>query len=98
MRFASTEEILAATSLNISRRGVFLVTDQPKPIGTPVRLSIEVGGDGKRVDVSGIVIHEASEAHDHRPRGVGIFLTKVPPEWDTLCDRLELSRAPTSPT
>lgn len=93
MRFSRAEDVLRARSLNISRRGVFLATDQVKPIGTPVRLSIEIDEDHQRLDIVGIIIHEVEDASEGRPRGVGIFLTKAPPAWDTLCDRLEKARA-----
>lgn len=92
VRFSRAEDILGAVSLNISRRGVFLVTDQAKPIGTPVRLSIELDDSKQHLGLSGIVIHEATEPTAGRPRGLGIFLTKVPPEWDGFCDQLERAR------
>lgn len=92
MRFSRAEDVLKARSLNISRRGIFLTTDQIKPIGTPVRLSMEIDEEQERLEVAGIVIHEVPEAEEGKPRGVGIFLTKVPVTWDAFCEKLEKVR------
>ena len=91
MRFTRAEDVLNTRSLNISRRGIYLATEQIKPLGTPVRLSIELDEDRQRIDVGGIVVHEIEE-EEGRPRGVGIFLTEIPAAWDALCERLETAR------
>jgi hypothetical protein len=95
----------AARTLNVSREGLFVTSMRPRPVGTQVRVAVLVEGEGC-VPAEGVVIHANPDPADpsgkvqDRPRGMGIYLTKVSPRWERLCDRLARSKddpANTSP-
>jgi hypothetical protein len=84
----------AARTLNVSREGLFVRTDAPRPVGTPVKLTVAVAG-AERFQAEGVVVHihpdpdgEATAPQDH-PAGMGIFLTSSTSAWHEFCDRLE---------
>ncbi len=88
----------AALTLNISREGLFVRTAAPRPVGTPVRITVALG-TGERFQAEGLVVHihpdpdAPAAAPQDRPAGMGIFLTTTTDAWRDFCDRLERARS-----
>ena len=87
----------AALTLNVSREGLFVRTDAPRPVGTPVIVTVALAS-GERIQAEGVVVHihpdpdaPASTPQD-RPAGMGIFLTLTTSAWLEFCDLLEHTR------
>ena len=79
LRFPSVDEAAAASTIDVSRCGVYLSMSTPKPIGTTVRLVVHVG-DGD-MELEGVVVREDLA-------GVAVFLTKVSEGWERFCDEM----------
>ena len=79
-----------AYTANISRQGVFLVSDSPRPIGTTVKICVQIETSAKPHEVEGVVVHVAAP---DEVQGMGIFIPSPPPDWDRLCEALERARA-----
>jgi hypothetical protein len=89
----------AALTLNVSREGLFVRTGAPRPVGTPVKVTVAVA-TGERFQAEGVVVHihpdpdgEATAPQD-LPAGMGIFLTSTTSAWHEFCDLLERTRQP----
>jgi Tfp pilus assembly protein PilZ len=87
----------AASTLNVSREGLFVQTDAPRPVGTPVTVTVALAS-GERFQAEGVVVHihpdpdgEAPAPTD-RPAGMGVFLTKTTGAWSDFCDLVERTR------
>lgn len=76
-----------ARILNASERGLFLAMDDPRPIGTRIRLTIQVADPPLRTEIAGIVIHVVSDEKQpgNQPPGVGVFLDEVDDAWIEFC-------------
>jgi molecular chaperone DnaK len=91
----------AASTLNVSREGLFVRTRQPRPVGTPVKVTVALAS-GERFQAEGVVVHihpdpeAAPTALQYRPDGMGVFLTATTSAWHEFCDRLERTRQPPS--
>ena len=70
---------------NVSRRGVFLRIEPPPPIGSRLRLVIELR-KGKTVLVEGTVVHQGAPAG---PAGAGVSLHSVEDGWTEFVESLE---------
>lgn len=87
----------AALTLNVSREGAFVRTRSPRPVGTPVRLTVALA-TGERFKAEGLVVHihpdpdAVGPVPPDRPAGMGIFLTLTTDAWRDFCDRLERTR------
>ncbi|MBI5482056.1 MAG: PilZ domain-containing protein [Deltaproteobacteria bacterium] len=95
VRIEDLEE--AALTLNVSREGLFVRTDRPRPVGTPVRVTVALAS-GELLQAEGVVVHvhpdpdgEAPAPSD-RPAGMGIFLTTTTRAWRDFCDGVERTR------
>jgi hypothetical protein len=87
----------AASTLNVSREGLFVRSDMPRPVGTPVKVAV-VLASGELFQAEGVVVHihpdpdgEAPAPKD-RPAGMGVFLTKTTGAWSDFCDLVERTR------
>jgi len=90
LRFEDAAELALSETSDVSRDGVFLNMKTPRPIGTRVKLTIEIASSGQRFALEGVVVRQVS---DQRSRtGVGIFLTSASPGWVELCAELERCR------
>jgi hypothetical protein len=74
---------------NISRQGVFIACDSPRPIGTHVTLVIEIETRASIQAVDGVVVHVSTS---EKSPGMGVFIPAPPPEWQQLCEALERAR------
>ena len=79
---AETEQSLFKSRLrDLSENGVFIRTTNTRPLGTGVRLRIEIVRRDLRVVVRGIVVHlvDARDETDAAPAGMGVMFTEVDP-------------------
>ncbi len=78
---------LAGRIINASERGLFLATDHPRPIGTQIRITIEVADPPIAVTVTGVVIHVVTQDTKGAtlPPGFGVFLTEAGDAWVRFC-------------
>ena len=65
-----------ATAHEIAEGGVFLVTDQPFAVGTPLRLRL-LGDRGETVEVEGAVVWVRQPGSAGGPPGVGIEFSSL---------------------
>jgi hypothetical protein len=96
MRFESLDEAVSARTSNISREGLFLKMDPPKPLGTKVRAKVQIAGETFQLE--GVVVHVTPDPDappDDRPPGVGVFLTAASEGWASICDDLMQRRSGT---
>jgi len=91
-RLLAPERINGLAVLNVSTRGLFIASDAPFAIDTPIRVS--VGLPSFEVSLNGRVAHAVDRAtarRMRRPSGFGVELTELPPAerqaWDRLRDR-----------
>lgn len=95
------DEMIEARTANVSREGLFIAMDRPKPVGTKVRVKLEVGeaASAQQFVLEGIVVRAVPDP-DHpetrrpgEPAGVGVFLTATSAGWARFCDKLAEKRA-----
>lgn len=92
MRFDSVEDAISARTTNISREGLFLRMDPPKPLGTKVRAQVHIGAESFQLE--GVVVHvnPDPEQPEPGPYGVGVFLTAASEGWAKVCEELSERR------
>jgi hypothetical protein len=83
LRFDTLAEAMEAKTANISREGVFLRSKQAKPLGTIVKLRLEVAA--QLFELQGEVVRSDEN-------GMGIHVQDPAPDWLELCARLEKRR------
>lgn len=71
VQYRTTGAFLVAYSINLSKGGIFLETNQPLAIGEQVSLKFEVPGGGT-LDVRGVVAWVRSGGEDGLPDGMGV--------------------------
>jgi len=90
-------------TLNVSREGLFVIMDPPRPLGTEVRMQIEDAQTGERFQLEGVVVHTVPDLDDsegvgrREPKGIGVFLTSASAGWVGFCMRLAHANAPVGP-
>jgi hypothetical protein len=89
VHFDTTDEALAAETVNMSREGLFLSMDPPRPVGTRVRLHLRVAQD--EFFVEGVVVRQVPDPDEpmtfHLRPGVGVFLTMTSAGYERWCDQ-----------
>jgi hypothetical protein len=100
MRFSDFDEVVQGRTANVSREGLFIRMDKPRPIGTTVHVELEVVNTGDRVVVDGVVVRSVPDPDERAtgeigtspPRdeipGIAVFLTGASDGWEHLCDAL----------
>jgi len=76
--------------VNASQRGMLLVMPDSRPVGTRIRVTVQVEAPRQEITVVGIIVH-ATSMENIDPRftsRVGIFLTETDDDWRVLCDDL----------
>ena len=73
LRFASTQAMIDCRTFDISCGGAFLMVDTARPVGTRIRMVLDIG---ERTLVLGGVIARCSDGRDGRP-GIGIRFDEV---------------------
>lgn len=73
--FLDTKTSTPLSTVDVSRGGVFVQSDEPRPLRQLVRLRIDIPAQGEVIEVHGMVVHTrgaADEASDGQPAGIGI--------------------------
>jgi len=90
VEFRTASSFLVAYSLNVSRGGLFLETEQEVPIGAAVTLQFVVPGMGS-TEAGGHVTWRRGPGSTDGPPGIGIEFEEVPAELGETIDRLVTS-------
>ncbi len=69
---------------NISRGGMFIVTEKIEPPGTNIELIFELGESKRKIQAQGVVVWTRTQSqHNHEgrllPQGMGVQFTKIFP-------------------
>lgn len=93
LRFEDKKQVTASHTTNISREGVFIKMDPPRPLGTKVRIKVEVDDSLEAFDLEGVVVRTVPdgdrEAGDSEVSGVGVFFTATSEGWSQFCEKLK---------
>ncbi|MFH1808384.1 MAG: PilZ domain-containing protein [Pseudomonadota bacterium] len=95
-RLSGGRRSLALQTVNVSRNGVFVRTEQPLPERHLIKLCFQIPG-GRTIDVVGMVARSSASGDGH-PLGVGMGINFFAMskddrrDWDRFC--LELERKP----
>ena len=75
---------------DVSLNGVFIITNHTKPLGTNLKLAIEVGTTGMVMTADGLVVHEVTtaDASESRPAGMGVMFVSVADESKEALEKL----------
>ena len=88
VHFDSVDAVIAAHTVNLSREGLFLAMDPPRPVGTRVRMLLRVGND--EFSIEGVVVRQVPDPDEpmtfHLTPGVGVFLTLTSAGYERWCD------------
>jgi hypothetical protein len=76
--------------VNASQRGILLVMPDSRPVGTRIRITVQIEAPRHEITVAGIIVHTTTmESIDPRfTSRIGIFLTETGDDWRVLCDDL----------
>jgi hypothetical protein len=90
VRFDDADKALEAQLLNVSKDGLFVAMDPPRPVGTRVRVQLRTKGGWATVE--GIVVRVQPDTDEpstrHLPPGVGVFLTATDSPFERWCSGL----------
>ena len=88
VRFDTADDAMSAHTVNMSREGLFLAMDPPRPVGTRVRLLLRIGHE--EFAVEGVVVRQVPDPDEPMTSamtpGVGVFLTMTSPGYERWCD------------
>lgn len=85
-----TGSSLNSRIVNASQKGMLVVMPDARPVGTRIRVTVQVEEPRSDITVTGIIVHSTPfESVDVRfSARIGIFLTETGQDWLDLCDRL----------
>jgi len=77
--------------VNASQKGLLVIMPEARPVGTRIRVTIQIERPPSQIVVAGIIVHSTPfESVDVRfSARVGILLTEVGQDWLDFCARLE---------
>jgi hypothetical protein len=88
VRFDNASAAIEAETVNLSREGLFLAMDPPRPVGTRVRLQLSIGHE--EFSLEGVVVRQVPDPDEpmtfHLVPGVGVFLTMASAGYERWCD------------
>ncbi len=76
--------ILTYSTENLSRRGMFITTDAPYPVGTILNLTLALGD--KEINVRGKVVWRKTSDNQYGSSGMGVVIIEISPEDQALLD------------
>ncbi len=79
VRYGPAKPTVTARTGDLSLGGLFIVTDNPLPENTMIKMVLEL--DGFNVPLAGRVVWCRPQAEQGRPPGMAIELTKAPPMY-----------------
>lgn len=98
LRLDPLDDQIRSPILNASGNGLLLALPRPRPVGTRMRITVQLSNPRTDITVSGVVVHVAARPQvPALPVAVGIFLTEAGPEWLALCRRLASVQTPLTP-
>lgn len=90
VRLEHRDHALDAETLNISREGIFIRMDPPKPIGTRVRIGMHIANE--KFSVEGVVVRcvpdDDEPLAEGQTPGIAVFLTMTSAGFGRFCDDL----------
>ena len=94
LRYQNPDEASHTETANISREGLFVRMNEPRPIGTKVFLRIDIANPPNHFELEGVVVHANPDPDDPTltrpgPSGIGVLLTKSSDGWVEFCATLE---------
>lgn len=97
VRLEHRDHAIDVKTLNISREGVFLAVNPPKPIGTRVRMNIAIAASNEKFTMEGVVVRSVPDGDEplkpgEQP-GIAVFLTMTSAGFGRFCDDLARGRA-----
>lgn len=87
VEFRNASSFLVAYSVNLSRGGMFLETDNPAPVGAEIALSFAIPGSGE-IALSGRVIWRREPCDGEGPTGMGVEFYEMGDTLGAVIDRL----------
>jgi uncharacterized protein (TIGR02266 family) len=87
VEFRTASSFLVTYSVNLSRGGLFLETDQDVPTGSPIGIGLTVPGAGT-TELTGVVAWRRAPDSPEGPAGLGIEFQDVAPQLGGVIDRL----------
>jgi type IV pilus assembly protein PilZ len=85
--YQTVDELFSEFARNINEGGIFIESDHPHPLGTPVKLQFQVPGSEDPIRVSGAVVR-VSEGNAAEPAGMGIEFENLDAEARSMIDDL----------
>lgn len=85
--YRSTGTFLVAYSVNLSKGGIFLETEEPLPIGSPIALELEVPTIGL-LKLAGKVAWLREQNPEGLPQGMGVQFSSLDDNYGSAIDEL----------
>lgn len=80
--FRESGAFIKSYMLNVSNGGLFLKTENPLPLDSPVTLRMKLPGDTEPMEIQGCVVWSNPRAKNNSfPSGMGIQFIKISPEY-----------------
>jgi uncharacterized protein (TIGR02266 family) len=87
--FNSLDSFQDALITNLSRGGVFIQTQTPLPVGTPIQLRLQIADTGSELEVAGVVVsNNVGPALGTAAKGMGVRFSEEVPEMLKQIDEL----------
>ncbi len=91
VRFANVQDFVLQYAANISAGGVFVETNEPPPMDSVMRVSMELPGGGAPVEAKAVVVHRVTPEQGRQrntPAGVGVQFVDAD---DKFRERIDLA-------
>jgi len=91
LRFEALDERIRSRIINASENGLMLAVPSPRPVGTPMGITVFFANPRQEVRVEGVVVHVATRSplYDNAlPTCLGIYLTEAGEDWGKICASL----------
>lgn len=70
--YQTVDELFSEFARNINEGGIFIETDTPEDVGSPVALQFELPGGGEPIEVVGVVVWTSDGSEPNDPPGMGV--------------------------
>ncbi|BDG07818.1 TIGR02266 family protein [Anaeromyxobacter paludicola] len=100
LSYGTLDDLVERQAVNLSRGGLFIRTRDPKPVGTPVTLLVEVDAGARQIRAKGVVTRTQSPAAPGEPPrdpGMGVRLVEIDPAGQALLEEIVAAHLPGSP-
>lgn len=86
--YRSTGSFLISYTVDLSRGGLFLETDEPRPVGSTLELRLAIPGANEEVKLQGEVVWIQREPAPGRPSGMGVEFKGGESRFASVIDEL----------